>query len=192
MDQYIPGRPIEILLVEDSADDIQLTHETFRRDKIHNPLHVAQDGEIAMNMLRQKGEYAGMPLPDLILLDLNMPNKNGYEVLKELKADPDLCRIPVVILTSSKAETDIVKTYQLQADNYVVKPVNLEKLLEIASSTKELHFSIVMPSIADTLPPDAPAYTARDGGSADRARGTRSVHPSMDIKKRPALNKAGR
>jgi len=152
MEQFIPGRPIEILLVEDSVDDIQLARETFRRDKIHNLLRVAEDGEVAMNMLRQKGEFAGIPLPDLILLDLNMPNKNGYEVLKEIKADPDLRHIPVVILTSSRAETNIVKTYELQADNYVVKPVKLEKLLEIASSIKEFHFSIVKPQEKNARP----------------------------------------
>ncbi|HEX7027003.1 MAG TPA: response regulator [Gammaproteobacteria bacterium] len=142
MDQHIPGRPIEILLVEDSDDDIQLTRETFRRDKIYNQLRIAEDGEIAMNMLRRQDKYENEPLPDLILLDLNMPNMNGYDVLKELKADPDLCRIPVVVLTSSKAETDIVKTYELKADNYVVKPVTLEKLLEIASSIEDFHFGI--------------------------------------------------
>lgn len=152
MNQFITGRPIEILLVEDSADDIQITREIFRRQKIHNPLRIAEDGEVAMKMLRQKGEYAGTPLPDIIFLDLNMPNKNGHEVLKELKTDPDLSGIPVIVLTSSKAETDILKTYELQADNYVVKPVDLEKLLEITSSIEELHFSIVNPSKKNALP----------------------------------------
>lgn len=152
MNQFIPGRPIEILLVEDSVDDIQITRETLRRDKIHNLLRVAEDGEIAMKMLRQNGEYAGLPLPDIIFLDLNMPNKNGHEVLKEIKADPDLQDIPVIILTSSKAETDIVKTYELQADNYVVKPVNLERFLEITSSIEEFHFSIVKPSKKNARP----------------------------------------
>lgn len=145
MDQPIHGIPIEILLVEDNEDDVLLTRETFRRDKVYNLLRVAEDGEVAMDMLRQQDKYADGSLPDLILLDLNMPNKNGYDVLKELKADPDLCRIPVVILTSSKAETDIVKTYELQADHYVVKPVTLEKLLDIASSIEDFHFGIAKP-----------------------------------------------
>lgn len=152
MNQFIPGRPIEILLVEDSADDIQIIREIFRREKIHNLLRIAEDGEIAMKMLRQKGEHAGTPLPDIIFLDLHMPNKSGHEVLKELKTDSDLCDIPVIVLTSSKAETDIVKTYELQADNYVVKPVNLEKLLEIASSIEELQFTIVKSSQKSALP----------------------------------------
>lgn len=152
MDQFIPGSPIEILLVEDSAEDIEITRETFRRDKIHARLRLAHDGEVAMQMLRREGEYASLPLPDIIFLDLHMPNKNGHEVLKELKADPDLCCIPVIVLTSSKAETDIVKTYELQADNYVVKPVNLEKLLDIASSIEELHFSIVKLSKKNARP----------------------------------------
>lgn len=143
MNQSLHDRPIEILLVEDSAEDIQITRETFRREKICNPLRIAGDGEIAMKMLRRKDEYAGMPLPDIIFLDLHMPNKNGHEVLKELKTDPELSGIPVIVLTSSKAETDILKTYELQADNYIVKPVDLEKLLEITSSIEELHFSIV-------------------------------------------------
>jgi two-component system response regulator len=143
MSQPAHGRAIEILLVEDSVEDIQITREIFRREKIRNPLRIAEDGEIAMKMLRRKDEYAGTPLPDIIFLDLNMPNKNGHEVLKELKTDPELSGIPVIVLTSSKAETNIVKTYELQADNYIVKPVNLEKLLEITSSIERLHFSIV-------------------------------------------------
>lgn len=145
MNQFTAGRPIEILLVEDSADDIQIARETFRRDKIHNLFRIAEDGEIAMKMLRREGEYAALSLPDIIFLDLNMPNKNGHEVLKELKTDPGLKKIPVIVLTSSTAETDIVKTYELQADNYVVKPVNLDKLLEIAASIEKFHFSIVVP-----------------------------------------------
>jgi CheY-like chemotaxis protein len=144
MDKLASSRPLEILLVEDSADDIRITRECFRRDKIHNTLRIADDGEIAMLMLRREGEYADLPLPDIVFLDLNMPNKNGYEVLTEIKTDPRLKHIPVVVLTGSKAETDVVKTYDMQADNYITKPVNMEKFIDVISLIDNILISAVV------------------------------------------------
>lgn len=146
MDSLSPSRPLNILLVEDSADDIRIIRECFRRDKINNPLWVAGDGVIAMQMLHREGEYANQPLPDIIFLDLNMPNKNGHETLKEIKEDPELQHIPVIIQTSSNAETDVVKTYNLDADNYVVKPVNLEKFIEVVNQIDHFQISAVTAS----------------------------------------------
>ena len=128
------SRPLYVMLVEDTEADVLIVKECFRKNKINNPLYVADDGVAAMQMLRRENQYADYPLPDLIFLDLNMPNKNGHETLAEIKADSKLKNIPVVILTSSKAETDILKTYDLQADNYIVKPVDREKFLEVISS----------------------------------------------------------
>lgn len=118
--------PLEVLLVEDSPGDVRLTQETFRNANLPIHLHVACDGVEAMAFLRQEGQYAGVPRPDFILLDLNLPRMDGREVLAHIKADPKLRSIPTVILTTSEAESDIVKSYELQANCYLSKPVQLE------------------------------------------------------------------
>src|ERR687884_1433856 len=119
-------RAIEILLVEDSPGDVRLTREALRDGKVRNNLSVVTDGVEALAFLRREGRYADAPRPDLILLDLNLPKKDGREVLAEIKADPNLRRIPVVVLTTSEAEQDIVETYNLHANCYVKKPVDLD------------------------------------------------------------------
>ena len=128
------GNPLEILLVEDNPADVRLTKEAFREGKILNNLVVARDGVEAMDLLRGRGKFEGTPRPDLILLDLNLPRKDGREVLAEIKCDPALMRIPVVVLTTSRAETDILKTYNLHANCYVVKPVDLDQFISVVKS----------------------------------------------------------
>jgi two-component system, chemotaxis family, response regulator Rcp1 len=138
------GRPLEILLVEDNPADVRLTEEAFREGKIHNTLVVARDGVEAMDFLYRRGKYADAVRPDLILLDLNLPRKDGREVLAEIKADPDLRRIPVVVLTTSRAEMDIVRSYNLHANCYVVKPVDLDQFIGIIQSIESFWLTAVM------------------------------------------------
>jgi CheY-like chemotaxis protein len=138
---------IEILLIEDSPTDVLFTQEAFEQVRLLNRLHVVEDGVAALAFLRRQGQYAGAPRPDLILLDLNLPKKNGQEVLAELKSDEDLKLIPVVILTTSKAEEDILKSYDLHANCYIVKPVDFIKFTEVVHSIRHFWFSVV------TLPP---------------------------------------
>lgn len=140
---YGKKRAVEILLVEDSAIDIQLTEEAFSEGKIHNNLHVVNDGEEAMAFLRQSGRFAKMPRPDLVLLDLNLPRKDGREVLAEMKMDEDLRRIPVVILTTSRAEEDILRAYNLHSNCYVTKPIDMQQFLDVIKSISEFWLSIV-------------------------------------------------
>jgi two-component system, chemotaxis family, response regulator Rcp1 len=128
------GNPLEILLVEDNPADVRLTKEAFREGKILNNLVVARDGVEALDVLNGRGKFAGVPRPDLILLDLNLPRKDGREVLAEIKSDPSLMRIPVVVLTTSRAESDILKTYNLHANCYVVKPVDLDQFISVVKS----------------------------------------------------------
>lgn len=142
------GAPIEILLVEDNPGDVRLTQEAVREAKIRNTLNVVIDGEQAIAYVRRQGEYADQPRPDLILLDLNLPRKDGREVLQDLKSDPDLHRIPVVVLTSSAAEQDILRTYDLYANAYVTKPVDLEQFMHAVSSIQDFWLNIVK------LPPE--------------------------------------
>lgn len=137
------GRPVEILLVEDNQPDIELTQEALAENKVRNNLHVVTDGETAMEFLYRKGDFAAKPRPDLILLDLNLPRKDGREVLADVKADPDLKTIPVVILTTSQAEEDILRSYQLQANCYVTKPVKLSEFLKVVQSIDHFWLSIV-------------------------------------------------
>ena len=141
-------RHIEILLVEDSPADVLLTREAFEQNKILNTLYVAEDGVQAMDFLYKRGAYASVPRPDLILLDLNLPRKNGREVLAEIKADPDLKKIPIVVLTTSSAEEDVLRAYDLNANCYVVKPVGFDNFMEAVQSIRHFWFSIV------TLPPE--------------------------------------
>lgn len=142
------AKPIEILLVEDNPGDVRLTREAFKEGKVLNNLSVVEDGVEAMAFLRQQGKYADVPRPDLILLDLNLPKKDGREVLPEIKGDTNLKRIPVVILTTSKAEQDILKTYNLHANCYVTKPVDLEQFISVVRFVQHFWLSIVK------LPPE--------------------------------------
>lgn len=137
------GCPIEILMIEDNPGDVRLTQEALKENKMYNCLHVVRDGVEAMAFLRQEGEYADAPRPDLILLDLNLPRKDGREVLAEIKADENLKRIPVVILTSSQAEEDVLKTYNLHANCYVTKPVDLDQFIRVVKSIEEFWLTIV-------------------------------------------------
>jgi CheY-like chemotaxis protein len=135
--------PIEILLAEDNPGDVRLTREAIKDAKVHNRLHVVTDGVEAMAFLRHEGNYAAAPRPDLILLDLNMPRMDGREVLKQLKSDDNFRRIPVVIITSSQAEEDILKAYDLQANCYVTKPVDLEQFMKVIRSVEEFWLTVV-------------------------------------------------
>jgi CheY-like chemotaxis protein len=137
------SRPIEILLVEDNLGDMRLTQEALKDGKVVNNLHNAVDGVEAMAFLRKEGKYADAPRPDVILLDLNMPRKDGREVLAEIKADPDLKRIPVVVLTTSAAEEDILATYDLHANSYITKPVDLDQFISIVRSIEDFWLAIV-------------------------------------------------
>jgi two-component system, chemotaxis family, response regulator Rcp1 len=130
------GRPAELLLVEDNYGDVLLTREACRKAKMPNNLSVAGDGEEALSMLRREGRHADHPRPDLILLDLNLPRMDGREVLHTIKSDPALQRIPVFVLTSSAAEIDVCKSYDLKANSYIVKPVEFDRLQEIVASTE--------------------------------------------------------
>jgi chemotaxis family two-component system response regulator Rcp1 len=134
---------IDILLVEDNPGDVRLTREALKDAKVLNDVHVVQDGVEAMQFLHREGAYANKPTPDLILLDLNLPKKDGREVLAEIKQDPKLKRIPVVILTTSKADEDIIKSYNLHANAYITKPVDLNRFIEIIHTLEEFWFSIV-------------------------------------------------
>ena len=134
---------IDILLVEDSAADVRLTREALRTTKANNRLNVAADGIEALAILRKEGRYADAPRPDLILLDLNLPRKNGRAVLAEIKDDPDLKRIPVVIITSSAAEEDVVRSYDLHANCYITKPLELENFVQVVRAVEEFWVGIV-------------------------------------------------
>ena len=134
---------VEILLVEDNLGDIRLTQEALRDCKVRNTVSVVQDGVEALDFLHKEGKYQDVPRPDLILLDLNLPKKDGRSVLAEIKEDPDLKRIPVVILTTSKAEEDIVKTYNLHANCYITKPIDLDQFLLIVKKIEDFWFTIV-------------------------------------------------
>jgi two-component system, chemotaxis family, response regulator Rcp1 len=137
-------RPIEILLVEDNPGDVRLTQEALKEGKVRNNMFVAGDGEEALAFLRRQGTYAKATRPDLILLDLNLPRKSGREVLEEIKTDPDLKRIPVVVLTVSKAEQDVLKSYELHANCYITKPVDLEQFLNVVKSIEDFWLTVVM------------------------------------------------
>jgi CheY-like chemotaxis protein len=136
-------KPIEILLVEDNIGDIRLTEEALKESNLIVNLHVARDGMEAMEFLRGEGGQANAPAPDLILLDLNLPRKDGREVLQEIKNDADLKRIPVVVLTTSEAESDIVTTYGFHANCYINKPVDMDQFIKIVQMLEEFWFTIV-------------------------------------------------
>ena len=151
MNDAADGKPIDILLVEDSPGDVRLTVEALKESKVLNNLSVVGDGVEALAFLRREGKYADAIRPDLILLDLNLPKKNGREVLEEIKQDSKLKRIPVVILTTSRAEEDILKAYDLHANCYVTKPVGLEQFVTVVQSIEDFWIAIVtLPSAGQT------------------------------------------
>ncbi len=143
MNQNNGGRRVEVLLVEDNPGDIRLTQEAFKEGRILVNLTVATDGAQAIDILNRRGPYTDTPRPDLILLDLNLPKKNGREVLGEIKADHDLKRIPVIVMTTSKAAQDIHKVYDLNANCYITKPVELDDFLRIVRSIEDFWLTIV-------------------------------------------------
>jgi chemotaxis family two-component system response regulator Rcp1 len=148
MDDATKGsRPVEILLVEDNPGDERLTREALKEGKVYSNMHWVKDGVEAMLYLRREGKFSGAVRPDIILLDLNLPKKDGREVLEEIKQDRELKRIPVVVLTTSKAEEDVLKTYGLHANCYVAKPVDLDKFITVVRSIDAFWLSVV------TLPP---------------------------------------
>ena len=137
-------RPVQILLVEDNPGDVQLTREALENCKMYNSLHVAEDGEKALNFLYKQEGYETAPTPDLIILDLNLPKVDGKEVLQQIKTDERLQSIPVVILTTSKAEEDIARSYKLHANCYIQKPLDFERFIEVVHSIEDFWISIVI------------------------------------------------
>lgn len=180
--------PIELLLVEDSPGDADLAREALEQTKVRNNLHLVRDGEEAMAFLRRTGPYRDAPRPGLILLDLNLPRKDGREVLAEIKADPELMRIPVVILTISEDEEDVLRSYNLHANCYITKPIDLAQFLKVVRSIEDFWLTIVrLPDAAPgrpalrapgaalsppPTPPRAPAPDPPGGPSAPRSRPT--------------------
>jgi CheY-like chemotaxis protein len=138
-----PVQSIEVLLVEDDPGDVVLIQEAFADNKVRNRLHTVSDGVDALRFLRREGEFAGAPRPDLILLDLNLPRKDGREVLAEVKTDEDLQQIPVVVLTTSKLEEDVLRSYKLHANAYVTKPVDFDRFIEVVRQIDEFFVTVV-------------------------------------------------
>jgi two-component system, chemotaxis family, response regulator Rcp1 len=149
MSNLLHGRPIEILLIEDNLGDIRLTQEALKEARVLNQMSVARDGAEALAVLRQEGEYAETSRPDIIFLDLNLPKQSGIEILAHIKSDETLKRIPVVIITSSRAEDDIIKSYNLHANCYVTKPIDLEQFIQVVKSIEGFWLTVVK------LPPKA-------------------------------------
>ncbi len=145
--QHSP-EPAQLLLVEDNPGDVRLTREAFKQGRIDNDLHTVSDGSDALDFLHQRGEYEDAPRPDLVLLDLNLPRKHGEEVLADLKDDSELQSIPVIILTSSRAEEDIARSYELHANAYLTKPVDPDEFIETVRAFEKFWFSVVR------LPPE--------------------------------------
>jgi two-component system response regulator len=147
-------RPVQILLVEDSPSDVAMTLAALREGHIVNDIHVACDGETAMDFLRGRGKYRDAPRPDLILLDLNLPKKDGREVLAEVKGDDDLRAIPVVVLTTSTAESDVLRSYKLHANSYVRKPLGFEQFLAVVQQIESFWLTLVRLSDGDGSSPE--------------------------------------
>jgi CheY-like chemotaxis protein len=141
------GRPIEVLLIEDDPGDVLITREAFEHYKIRNTLRVASDGQEGLDYLYQRGSHKGASRPDLILLDLNLPKYDGHQLLERIKSDSDLCHIPVVVLTTSAADEDILRSYRLHANAYVTKPVGFEQFMNVIRQIDEFFVQVV------TLPP---------------------------------------
>ncbi|SDQ29072.1 response regulator [Natronobacterium texcoconense] len=146
--ETVRPEPAQILLVEDNPGDVRLTKEAFEQGRIENDLHVVSDGAEALDFLTQRGEYEDAPRPDLVLLDLNLPRTNGEEVLRELKDDPELRSIPVIVLTSSQTEEDIARSYELHANAYLTKPVDPDEFIETIRAFETFWFTVVR------LPPE--------------------------------------
>jgi two-component system, chemotaxis family, response regulator Rcp1 len=144
----LQGRPVDILMVEDNPGDVRLTQEALKESKLRNNLALARDGEEALAYLHREGAFANVLRPDLILLDLNLPKVDGREVLAVIKADPELRRIPVVVLTTSNAEQDIVHVYDLHANCYITKPVDIDQFVKVVQSIEDFWFTIV--KLSDT------------------------------------------
>jgi CheY-like chemotaxis protein len=143
MTQSQPGRQIEVLLVEDDPGDVLMTKEAFEDYKLSNQLHVVTDGTEAMDFLRRQGDHADAPRPDLVLLDLNLPRMDGRQVLEAIKSDSQLASIPVVVLTTSEAEDDVLKSYSLHANAYVTKPVDFERFIEVVRQIDDFFVTVV-------------------------------------------------
>jgi two-component system, chemotaxis family, response regulator Rcp1 len=143
MDTLRGARPIEIMLVEDNPADVRLTRETLKEGRVRNNLYVVSNGVEALARLRREGPYADAVRPDIILLDLNLPKKDGREVLAEIKKDPDLGRIPVIVLTISQAEQDILAAYDLRANCFISKPINLDEFIKVISTIEDFWLTIV-------------------------------------------------
>jgi CheY-like chemotaxis protein len=141
--QFEGERQIEVLLVEDDPGDVMMTREAFQDYKLRNQLHVVSDGAEAMAFLRQEGEYAGRPRPDLVLLDLNLPRMDGRQVLESIKSDPELASIPVVVLTTSENEDDVLRSYSLHANAYVTKPVDFQRFIEVVRQIDDFFVTVV-------------------------------------------------
>jgi chemotaxis family two-component system response regulator Rcp1 len=143
VEALMPGRPIEVLLIEDSEADVRLTIEALKEAKVQNRLWVVEDGVEAMAFLHKEGKFSDAPRPDLVLLDLNLPRKDGRQVLKEVKSDPELRKIPVVVLTISKAEEDVLKAYDLHANCYINKPVDFNRFMEVVRAIEGFWLRVV-------------------------------------------------
>jgi CheY-like chemotaxis protein len=137
------GRAIDVLLVEDDPGDELITREALGANKIKNTLHVAHDGEEGLDFLYKRGQHAGAPRPDLILLDLNLPKYDGRQLLERVKSDPDLCHIPIVVLTTSSAEEDVLRSYKLHANAYVTKPVDVDQFMSAVKQIEEFFVQVV-------------------------------------------------
>jgi CheY-like chemotaxis protein len=137
------GGPIDVLLIEDDPGDILITREAFEHHKIHNTLHVARDGQEGLDYLYQRGAHEGAQRPDLILMDLNLPKYDGRQLLEQIKSNPDLCHIPLVVLTTSAAEEDILRSYRLHANAYVTKPVGFEEFMNVIRQIDEFFVQVV-------------------------------------------------
>ncbi len=149
--ELIHGRPAEVLLAEDNDDDVELTRQGFRRAKLLVNLHRVEDGEKCMAFLRKEGEYENVPTPDLILLDLNMPKMGGREVLAEMIKDDRLKGLPVVILTTSEQEEEVLKMYEMRCSSYIVKPVDFDQFLKVVRTIAEYWFTVVvLPKVPST------------------------------------------
>jgi two-component system, chemotaxis family, response regulator Rcp1 len=152
--KHTNSRPAQILVVEDNDDDVELSRIGFEMSKLPSSLHRVQDGVDCMAFLRKEGEYANVPTPDLILLDVNMPRKNGREVLIEMMADETLCYLPVIVLSTSSDDEEILKMYKLGCKSYIVKPVDFDRFLEIIQSLVQYWFTVV------NLPPETSTIRA--------------------------------
>jgi CheY-like chemotaxis protein len=141
--QFEGERQIEVVLVEDDPGDVMMTREAFQDYKVQNQLHVVSDGAEAMAFLRQEGDYAGRPRPDLVLLDLNLPRMDGRQVLESIKSDPELASIPVVVLTTSENEDDVLRSYSLHANAYVTKPVDFQRFIEVIRQIDDFFVTVV-------------------------------------------------